>query len=144
MNLPTGSIIIWSGTTIPTGWVLCDGNNGTPNLVGKFVRGAANDTELGNTGGGTSHSHTNPSLASVGNHTHTGITVSTGSSDFEYAYGYTVGTLINPAGNHDHGNVSRTPDAGGSHAHTVSPTNSDANSSLPPYKILVFIMKVDE
>nr|DAO59156.1 MAG TPA: LONG TAIL FIBER PROTEIN P37 PROTEIN, FIBER PROTEIN.2A [Bacteriophage sp.]DAX00354.1 MAG TPA: LONG TAIL FIBER PROTEIN P37 PROTEIN, FIBER PROTEIN.2A [Bacteriophage sp.] len=23
---------------IPEGWAVCDGNNGTPNLVGKFIK----------------------------------------------------------------------------------------------------------
>lgn len=33
-------IRMWSGTlaNIPDTWVLCDGNNGTPNLIGRFVR----------------------------------------------------------------------------------------------------------
>jgi microcystin-dependent protein len=38
-RLPTGVIVMWSGaiSAIPSGWYLCDGNNGTPNLTGKFV-----------------------------------------------------------------------------------------------------------
>ena len=37
----SGMIMIWSGSiaNIPSGWLLCDGNNGTPNLSGKFVLG---------------------------------------------------------------------------------------------------------
>jgi hypothetical protein len=38
--LPTGVICMWSGVTIPTGWLLCDGANSTPDLRGKFVIGA--------------------------------------------------------------------------------------------------------
>lgn len=43
--LPPGSIIMWYGnyTTIPVGWAICDGQNGTPNLVNKFVIPAAKD-----------------------------------------------------------------------------------------------------
>lgn len=42
---PTGTILSWSpaaaGTsTIPTGWVLCNGGNGSPNLIGRFVIGS--------------------------------------------------------------------------------------------------------
>lgn len=35
-------IVIWSGAIvdIPAGWVLCDGNNDTPDLRGKVVIGA--------------------------------------------------------------------------------------------------------
>ena len=38
--LPTGVICMWSGVTIPSGWYLCDGQNSTPDLRGKFVIGA--------------------------------------------------------------------------------------------------------
>lgn len=40
--LPTGVICMWSGaiTSIPSGWYLCDGNNSTPDLRGKFIIGA--------------------------------------------------------------------------------------------------------
>lgn len=37
-SLPTGAIIAWSGTEIPEGWVICDGNNNTPNLINKFIK----------------------------------------------------------------------------------------------------------
>ena len=37
----SGMILIWSGSiaNIPSGWLLCDGNNNTPNLSGKFILG---------------------------------------------------------------------------------------------------------
>jgi hypothetical protein len=40
--LPTGVVCMWSGaiTSIPTGWYLCDGQNSTPDLRGKFIIGA--------------------------------------------------------------------------------------------------------
>jgi len=34
-----GMIMMFSGATIPNGWALCDGTNGTPNLVDRFVLG---------------------------------------------------------------------------------------------------------
>lgn len=57
--IPIGSIILWSGTleTIPDGWQLCDGTNGTPNLAFSFVRGASPFSLPGSTGGEASHSH---------------------------------------------------------------------------------------
>lgn len=57
--LPVGGIMIWSGATssIPSGWVLCDGTLGTPDLRGKFVVGLnAGEPDfnlLGKTGGGS-------------------------------------------------------------------------------------------
>jgi microcystin-dependent protein len=52
-RFPTGAIIMWFGSllSIPTGWALCDGTNGTPDLRGRFVRGAGGPTSLNETGG---------------------------------------------------------------------------------------------
>lgn len=56
--LPRGFIVGWYNTApVPAGWLLCDGRNNTPNLVGKFAMGAASHTELNQTGGAVSHSH---------------------------------------------------------------------------------------
>ena len=72
----SGMIILWSGNTgnIPSGFVLCDGNNSTPNLTDRFVVGAGSGYGVGATGGSSSvtlsianlpsHSHT------INNHTH--------------------------------------------------------------------------
>ena len=38
-SLPKGSIIMFNSTqNIPDGWCICDGTNGTPNLIGKFIK----------------------------------------------------------------------------------------------------------
>lgn len=41
-----GIIVMWSGTTIPSGWALCDGTNGTPDLRGRFILGSGKGTDL--------------------------------------------------------------------------------------------------
>jgi hypothetical protein len=43
--IPSGVIVMWSGTiaTIPAGWLLCDGGNGTPDLRDRFIVGANQD-----------------------------------------------------------------------------------------------------
>lgn len=46
--IPSGAIIMWSGTEVPVGWRLCDGKNGTPNLMNKFVLGTSFDPLTGN------------------------------------------------------------------------------------------------
>lgn len=39
--LPKGSIIMFNGQEdIPEGWVICDGSNGTPNLINRFIMGS--------------------------------------------------------------------------------------------------------
>lgn len=54
--VPTGAILMWSGSigSIPAGYVLCNGSNGTPDLRDRFVVGAGNTYAVGNTGGFTS------------------------------------------------------------------------------------------
>ena len=44
-SVPSGTIVLWSGTlaTIPSGWFLCNGQNGTPDLRNRFVIGASVD-----------------------------------------------------------------------------------------------------
>lgn len=98
---PVGTIIMWSGSaeTIPTGWRLCDGSNGTPDLRGRFVVAAGGDYAAGQTGGSNgvtltveqmpAHNHT---AATAGVHTHS----------------------MTAAGGHTH-----TMDSAGSHSHTV-------------------------
>ena len=70
-GIPSGVITMWHGllTNIPTGWLLCDGTNGTPNLIAKFVRGVATaSTNPSGTGGSDTVTLTTAQLAS---HTHT-------------------------------------------------------------------------
>ena len=52
-GIPRGFIGMWSGqlSEIPSGWALCDGQDGRPNLLGKFIRGVPAATNPGNTGG---------------------------------------------------------------------------------------------
>ena len=70
-GVPSGGIIMWSGAVnnVPSGWALCNGSNGTPDLRDRFVVGAGNAYAAAATGGAAtvdvSHSHTGPS------HTHT-------------------------------------------------------------------------
>ncbi len=56
-TLPVGSIILWYGKrdSVPTGWAVCDGKEGTPDLADRFVVGAGNNTEIGYRGGHTSY-----------------------------------------------------------------------------------------
>lgn len=58
-TLPSGTIVIWSGEeiAIPVGWSLCDGTNGTPDLINRFVLGAGSWLPVNETGGAESHIH---------------------------------------------------------------------------------------
>lgn len=79
--LPVGTIVEWSGSivSIPTGWHICDGTHGTPNLEDSFVVGAGNSYAVGSTGGATSNTPTitvaghTLTLAEIPSHNH-GVT----------------------------------------------------------------------
>lgn len=53
----TGIIVMWSGSesNIPTGWHLCDGTNGTPDLRGRFILGSDSTHSSGSTGGSATY-----------------------------------------------------------------------------------------
>jgi chemotaxis protein histidine kinase CheA len=41
-GFPVGTVMPYAGTaTVPAGWRICDGTNGTPNLVGRFLMGTS-------------------------------------------------------------------------------------------------------
>lgn len=58
-ELKIGSIGLWSGSlvTIPSGWIVCDGNNGTPDLRDEFVVGAGATYSPDDSGGAVNHTH---------------------------------------------------------------------------------------
>jgi microcystin-dependent protein len=82
-TIPAGLISMWSGSigSIPSGWYLCDGSNGTPNLTDRFIIGAGSTYAVNGTGGATSvtlvtanmpaHTHTATSTVTDPGHTHT-------------------------------------------------------------------------
>ena len=139
-TLPTGVILIWSGSTgsIPSGYVICDGSNGTPDLRNSFVIGAGNSYTVGQTGGSTdaivvTHTHTATSTVTDPGHNHT-VTAptSSGTQSFVASGITTLPTLL----------TTSTATTG----ITVATTNASAgtsgtNANLPPYYALAYIMK---
>lgn len=100
-SIPSGLIAMWSGASdnIPIGWLLCDGNNNTPDLRNRFIVGAGSTYSVGNTGGSDSvtlttaqipsHTHTHSlTAASAGAHMHSysGTTNISGSSSSDSLY----------------------------------------------------------
>lgn len=53
----TGFIMPFAGTTAPSGWALCDGTGGTPDLRGYFLVGASSSSNLGGVTGSNTHTH---------------------------------------------------------------------------------------
>lgn len=100
--VPTGIIAMWAGltTNVPAGWHLCDGTNGTPNLIGMFIVGAGSGgPAAGQTGGSNIQTITS---STVGPHSHGGATVAVGNHAHTGAVGgYALQTADIPA--HAHG-----------------------------------------
>lgn len=63
-SLPSGSIIMYHGATIPSGWALCNGQNGTPDLRDKFIVGAGNSYAEGSYGQQTNKTMDDPLIVS--------------------------------------------------------------------------------
>jgi len=147
--IPSGLISMWYGTiaTIPTGWVLCNGSNGTPDLRNKFVIGAHTDsvgvaystvtgsnTQTGGTkdAGVVSHTHTATSVVTDPSHAHTQIGTSPGIAGLEGVGSAAVANTSNTGSAVTGITVATTIATAGS-------SGTDAN--LPPYYALAFIMK---
>jgi len=100
-STPKGGIIMYSGdwnfttsglgTGNLEGWALCNGNNGTPDLSEKFVRGISDSTQLRDTSGTDSIRLT---VAQLPSHTHT-FTTNPGGGD-------TIPLTISSDGGHSH------------------------------------------
>jgi hypothetical protein len=132
--IPAGGIIIWSGSTgsIPSGWFLCNGANGTPDLRDRFIVGAGNTYAVNATGGTAD--------AVVVSHNHT-------VTDPGHAHSL-IGTALNiTSGNYAASSLTEIP-------YNVTNTNSAStgitinnagvsgtNANLPPYYALAYIMK---
>ena len=165
-GIPSGVIALWSGSTasIPSGWVICDGLNSTPDLRDRFIVGAGNSYAVAATGGsntvalstaelpshthsgttdsGGSHSHTG-STSNTGSHSHAGTRRGTGQRPSQGIGDYMTdgNTNTGSAGAHSH---NLTINSAGSHTHTFTTSSTgsgSAHENRPPYYALAYIMK---
>ena len=131
---------MWSGTiaAIPSGWALCNGSNGTPDLRNTFVIGAHSDSSGAKT-------------------TVTGsATQSGGDKDAVLiAHKHDIEVLTDAGGGSPNGTVDQNPTAGRAtqqSPNSISLTGIDAsgsasttqtgtNANLPPYFALAYIMR---
>lgn len=138
-TVPSGGIIMWSGSiaSIPSGWYLCNGSNGTPDLRDRFVVGAGNSYAVAATGGSkdaTLVSHTHTATVTDPGHTHTyagrnpsvNVAYSGYGGDPYFATTQNLTTVSNTTG------ISVSNSTEGSSA---------TNANLPPYYALAYIMK---
>jgi len=138
-TIPLGVITLWYGSigSVPTGWYLCDGANGTPDLRNRFIVGAGSTYSVAATGGSAD--------AIVVTHTHTATSTVT---DPGHAHGIggslSLPTTANQA--YPAGNNATPQSATATTGITVATTNASAgvsgtNANLPPYYALAYIMK---
>jgi hypothetical protein len=149
----TGMIMMWSGTiaTIPSGWVLCDGNNSTPDLRNRFIIGAnADDAGVAKTNVTGSATQTGGSKdAIVVSHTHTATVTDPGhthTSTLNVWRGSNSGNTGAAWGGGDRQDATNVVGTSNSRVTSITVANSTEGSSgtnqnLPPYYALAFIMK---
>lgn len=85
-----GTIVLWQGAfvDIPTHWVICNGNNGTPDLRDQMIVGSSGTYAHDTTGGASPHNH---DFTGDGHNHNVG-----GDSTFVPAPGFAVPTRTNP------------------------------------------------
>jgi len=134
--IPSGGIILWSGSTgsVPSGWYLCDGTNGTPDLRNSFIVGAGNTYAVGATGGTAD--------AIVVAHTHTATVTDPGHN---HTFTASVTNFTSPTGSPICGAaVSSSTTATATTGISVSNSStgvSGTGQNLPPYYALAYIQK---
>ena len=122
---PKGVIVMWSGriNDIPTGWALCNGEKGTPNLSGRFIVGVGKssdgetDYQLNKTGGEEEVTLTAEKCC----YTDTTYTANTENKGINVAGSYNVVTKINQS---------------------VKTNYAKPHENRPPYYVLAYIMKI--
>jgi len=101
--IPSGLIATWSGllADIPFAWVLCDGNNGTPDLRDKFIKGCADGVDPGVTGGAELHTPTGTN-DNEDAHTHEVTAAGTNATESAHTHGVTTNVTVADHASHTH------------------------------------------
>ena len=141
-GIPSGAIVMWSGSiaSIPSGWSLCNGSSGTPDLRDRFIVGAGSTYAVAATGGSAdaivvTHTHT----ATVTDPGHTHVTNPNPAYVGSAQGGHNGGGAQNPDG---YPALSINSATTGISVTNTSTGSSGTNANLPPYYALAYIMKV--
>lgn len=146
--VPTGAIIMWSGEikNVPAGWILCDGQNGTPDLRGKFIVGYdSNDIDynaIRKVGGEKKHILT---IEEMPQHTHKQT------DDGSHTHNYTDRYFLGRSDQSDQGghdacigfdmSANKTTE-NSTHNHKIEAIGGNIeHENRPPFYVLAFIMK---
>ena len=136
-TIPVGGIIMWSGSSVPEGWALCNGqkSNGvqTPNLCNRFIVGSGIEYNVGATGGAKEVTLTESQMPKH-RHYYTGDDQLWSAHDGSYDIG-----LVGTVGGYD----AKSETEGGARVYQTSRTGGNqAHENRPPYYALAFIMRV--
>jgi hypothetical protein len=137
-----GMIMLWSGSSasIPSGWLLCDGTNSTPDLRNRFVVGAGSTYAVDATGGSANAivvSHTHTATVTDPGHTHAS---STGQGFL--TRNTSAGDALNGGSDWLFSNINSTAtNTTGITVANSTTGSSGTNANLPPYYALCYIMK---
>ncbi|HWL56260.1 MAG TPA: hypothetical protein VNQ78_06230 [Paracoccus sp. (in: a-proteobacteria)] len=138
--VPVGAILMWSGdpSKLPAGWVLCDGQNNTPNLLGRFIVGyqpGNPDYAVGKTGGAEKHTLT---LAEMPAHNH-GEAGEHRHSLWASGHGWAFPVVQTGDTRVKNDSHFVTTDAAGKHTHNTE-GGGQPHENRPPYYALAYIM----
>lgn len=141
-SVPAGIIVMWSGSiaSIPSGWALCNGTNGTPDLRDRFIVGAGSTYSVAATGGEATHTLTTSEMPS---HTHTATVTDPGHTHSYNATPNASGFTQVATGTGTY-HASQTT-ASSTTGITISNGNTGggaAHENRPPYYALAYIMKL--
>ena len=142
----TGMIILWSGFvgSVPSGWQLCNGQNGAPDLRDSFIVGAGNSYSVGQTGGTADAivvAHTHTATVTDPGHTHTWST--TWGSNFPNGQTTASASTAASAGsNQDLFTGTNATNTTGISVANQSTGTSGTGQNLPPYYALAYIYKL--
>jgi len=134
-TLPKGIIGMWDGdlddAQALSGWYVCDGSSGTPDMRDRFVMISARETMLA-TGGSQSHGHAGSEHHHHHDHTHA---YSVGNNTSASTSQSTSGGLKTPT-THNHSGTSPSATA---HSDPVVINITDCSDSRPPYINVIFV-----
>lgn len=133
--MPTYGGIFWTQSiaSIPAGWYICDGANGTPDLIDKFIVCAGGTYAVHDEGGEATHTLLISEIPPVAHkdHTHT-FTTGVPSGDLHFA---NLGDENEPFNGDTHTHSGTTADA------SAEAGGGGAHNNLPPFHALPIIMK---